>query len=163
MLSLGPNHQSQSVGFTTAYNLGGGRSLLVDAMVVKSSGASALNSGLFNSVTPLSARALGVSLVQANAFRDGDHLTLSVRQPLRVTGGSVAMVETTVDSQGYPISTTTNVSLRPSGNETDIGAGYVAPLKNGFNLNTAISYRNDADNVRGSQDVLARLALTKSF
>ena len=37
------------------------------------------------------------------------------------------MVETTVDSQGYAVTHPVNVSLRPNGNETDVGAPVMSP------------------------------------
>jgi hypothetical protein len=162
-LSLGQNHQSASVGVSMAVALGKGRSLLFDAVTARSSGASLGGGGLIDAVSALTARAYGVSFVQADAFRAGDRLTLSVRQPLRVIGGTAAIAVTTVDSQGYATTSPAQVSLRPSGAETDFAAGYTAPFAHGVLLNTGLSLRTDADNVRGAQDLLARVAISKAF
>lgn len=163
LLNLGPRHQSSSVSLTSAYDLGRGRSLLLDAMVAKTTGASGLTGGLIGSVSPLTARAYGVSFVQADAFRAGDHLTFSVRRPLRVIGGTASVAVTTVDADGYPTTSLVNVALKPSGAETDFGVAYAAPLKNGVYVSTGLSFRSDADNVAGVRDVVARFAVSKSF
>ena len=162
-MSLGSRHQSSSIGFTTALGLGSGRSLLFDATAARTTGSSGLTSGLINSVSPLTARAYGVSFVQADAFRAGDDLTFFVRKPLRVMGGSASIAVTAVDSLGYPTTSLVNVGLRPSGDETDFGVGYTAPFKHGVYLNTGLSFRSDADNISGAHDVVARLAVSKSF
>jgi hypothetical protein len=163
LLNLGSRHQSSSVGFTTALDIGPGRSLLFDATAARTTGSSGLTSGLINSVSPLTARAYGVSFVQADAFRAGDDLTFFVRKPLRVMGGTASIAVTTVDALGYPTTSLVNVGLRPSGDETDFGVGYTAPFRGGVYLNTGLSFRSDADNISGAHDVVARLAVSKSF
>jgi hypothetical protein len=161
-LSLGAVHRSTSVGLSSAFDLGGGRGLLFDAAFAKISGAS-MHDGLIASVSPLTARAYGVSFVQANAFRDGDRLTLSVKKPLRVVSGSVQMAVTSVDDQGYPTTSLMRANLKPNGNETDMGVGYAATFKRGLNLTTGLVYRSDAYNVKGLGDVGARLAISMRF
>jgi hypothetical protein len=161
-LSLGADHRSQSMGLSSAWDLGGRRSLLVDASLARTSGA-VPDGGLIGPVSAVSARAFGVSLVQADAFQPGDRFTLSLRKPLRVTDGGAQLAVTSVDSQGEPITTMTPVSLRPGGNETDLSVGYSAVMGQGVNLNTGLAYRADADNVRGAQDVTARMAMSMRF
>ena len=161
-LSLGADHRSQSVGVSSAFDLGGRRSLLIDASLARTSGALPTD-GLIGQVSALSARAYGVSLVQADAFQPGDRFTVSLRKPLRVTGGSAQLAVSSVDSEGDPITTMTPVSLRPNGDETDVSVGYSAVMHGGLRLNTGLSYRADADNVRGAQDVAARMAMSLRF
>jgi subtilisin family serine protease len=162
LLSLGAAHRSTSVGLSSAYDLGGGRGLLFDAVFAKISGSS-VQDGLIASVSPMTARAYGVSFVQADAFRDGDRLTLSIRKPLRVVSGSVQLAVTNVDDQGYPTTSLVRANLKPNGSETDIGVGYAATFRHGLNLTTGLAYRSDAYNVKGLGDVDARVSLRMRF
>ena len=163
LLSLGETHKSSSLAFTMSFDLGHGRGLLFDALLDRTSGAPQLTGGLISSISPLTARAYGVSFVQANAFRPGDDLTLSIRKPLRVISGAAQLAVTTVDSQGYSSTNLVSVGLRPSGDETDAGVSYATPLRNGAYLTTGLTFRADADNVAGVRDVVARLAFNKRF
>ena len=161
-LSFGADHRSQSVGLSSAYDLGGRRSLLVDASISKTRGATPTG-GLISSVSDLTARAFGVSLVQSDAFRAGDRFSLTVRKPLRVIDGSAQLVTTTVDSEGNPVSTLTPVSLKPNGDETDLSLGYSAAMGHSLSLNSGLDYRADADNTRGLQDIAVRMAMSLRF
>jgi hypothetical protein len=161
-LSFGDQHQSVSIGLTSALNLGGGRGLVFDATMTRTSAATPA-SGLVGAVTPVVARAYGVSFVQTDAFQPGDHLTVSVSKPLRVVGGSAELAVTTVDSQGFPTTSLVKVGLKPGGDETDGALAYAVRLSGGFDLTTGLDYRADAYNVAGLNDVLARLSLNKRF
>jgi len=161
-LSLGSSHRSSSVGFATTYNLGGGRSLLLDAVLAKTSGA-AIGNGLISSVTPLVERAYGASFSQTDAFRRGDRLTLSAVRPLKVVSGSAQVLVTTVDDQGYATPSLTRASLRPDGAETDFGVRYDAAPTRRVNLTTGVEYRADAFNMRGVNELRAHLSLTARF
>ena len=161
-LSLGTRHRSASFGMAATYDLGGGRSLLFDAVFAKTSG-STVNSGLISSVTPLVERAYGAAFTQADAFRKGDRLTLSAVRPLKVVSGSAQVVVTSVDDEGYPTSSLTRASLRPDGDETDFGLRYAAAPMRRFNLTTGVEYRADAFNIRGLNDVRAHISLSARF
>jgi hypothetical protein len=161
-LTLGNQHQSASVGLSAAYDLGGGRGLLIDATVSKTSGA-AVNSGLVSGISPMTARAYGVSFVQADAFKKGDHLSVSLRKPLRVIGGSAELAVTTVDAEGYPTTSLVKLGLKPSGDETDAALDYAVKLADGVDLATGLDYRADAYNVAGVNDVVARLSMNMRF
>lgn len=162
LLSLGATHRSSSVGLSSAYDLGGGRGLLFDAVYAKISGSS-VQEGLIASVSPMTARAYGVSFVQTDAFRDGDRLTLSARKPLRVVSGSLQLAVTNVDEQGFPTTSLVRANLKPNGDETDVGVGYAATFRQGLNLTTGLAYRADAYNVRGLNDVDARVSLRMRY
>ncbi len=161
-INLGASHRSTGLGLSAAYALGGGRSLMIDTMVTRSSGADA-TSGLVSGVSSVTARAYGVSLVQASAWRDGDLLSLSVRKPLRVVAGEAALATTSVDALGYPTTTVTPISLKPNGDETDLSLAYASPARAGFKFNVGLDYRSDAENTRGLNDVAVRFALDRRF
>ena len=161
-INLGDSHRSTGFGLSAAYALGGGRSLMIDTLVTRSSGAAA-SSGLISRVTALTARAYGVSLVQADAWRTGDLFSLSVRKPLRVVAGSAALTTTSVDGQGYATTTATPLSLKPSGDETDLSLAYASPAGAGFKFNVGVDYRNQAENTRGLNDLAVRFALDRRF
>ena len=162
LLNFGADHHSASYGLSLAYDAGHGRSLLVDATLARTSAGMGAG-GLIGQVSSLTARGYGVSLMQANAFRAGDVLTLAVRKPLRVTSGSVQIAMTTVDSEGYATTAPTTVSLRPDGDETDLSLAYAAPLSPRINLNAGLDYRDQVDNIRNVNDVEARVAFAARF
>ena len=161
-LSLGARHRSGQVAVSTALDLGGGRALLAEAAQVNVDGAS-MTSGLISAVSPLKARAWGVSLVQADAFAAGDQLSIAVRQPLRVVSGAAQLAVTGVDSQGLPVTVFQPVSLRPSGAETDLTFGYASPVRAGASFRASASLRQDADNQAGRGDVAVRLGVNWAF
>ncbi len=160
--SLGQDHASRSLAASVAVDLGHGLSLLADATSTRTSG-SEQSRGVISQVSAMTARAYGLSLVQSDALQRGDLVGLSLRKPLRVTAGTAVMAMTSVDADGYPVTSLTQVSLRPGGDETDIGVSYAARLRFGANVSGGLTYRSDANNVRGLRDVAARLAFGARF
>lgn len=162
LLSFGGGHQSREVSISTAYDLGGGRSILAEAAWVKTNGA-ALNEGLIRDVSDITARAWGVSFVQADALRAGDSVTVSIRKPLRVASGTADLAITTVDDEGYAHTGFTAVGLTPDGNETDLDLAYGTVVRGALRLGGEVDFRSDAQNIRGQNDVAFRLAANLRF
>ena len=162
LLDLGAHHHSQSISVSSAFDVGGGVSLLAETTRVQTDGAPS-GAGLIASVSPLAARAWGVSVVKSDAFRDGDGVSLSFREPLRVVSGSAQVAVTTVDDQGYPTTTLATVGLRPDGVERDLFLGYSTAVGRDVDVSTAVGYRADVENARGMNDVAFRLALGVRF
>jgi subtilisin family serine protease len=162
VLSFGADHHSRSVSLTAAFDLGGGRALLADYAWADTSGSNP-TTGVLRSISTLHARAFGVSLVQSDAFKGGDRLTLSVSKPMRLTSGEASLAITTVDEEGYSSTSFTSVSLVPNGNETDVSVAYWLPLTRSLNLSGGLDLRQDYMNVRGQGDARARVGLTYSF
>ncbi len=160
-LGLGDSHRSAAVGVSSSLALGGGRSLLLDATVSRTSAGT--GDGLVGQVSSLTSRGFGASLLQQDAFVGGDRLTLSLRKPLRVVGGWAELAETRVDSEGYPITQTRRVGLRPDGNETDVSLGYAGVVRGDINLGAGLDYRADAENIRGLTDASVRMAASWRF
>ena len=148
-LSFGANHQSVSLGVSSAFDLGGGTGLLFDAAFVRTDGAS-MSNGLVNNVSSLTARAYGVSMTQHEAFAKDDQLSLTLRKPLRVISGSASLATTGVDSEGYATTTSTRVGLTPNGNESDLILGYTTPVTENVTFTTSASLTEDAQNIRGN-------------
>jgi subtilisin family serine protease len=162
LLGFGAQHRSSAFGLSSSYDLGAGRSLLVDASFARIGGGAGAT-GLIGAVSALTARAYGAALLQDDVLRPGDHLSLSVRKPLRVMSGSAQIAVTGVDQDGYPVVSSNRVSLKPDGDETDFAMAYAAALRAGGDLSAGLDYRSDADNVRGLGDVAVRIAFSQRF
>jgi subtilisin family serine protease len=162
ILSLGGRHASRSVSVSAALDLGGGRSVLVDAAWARTNGANPAN-GVIQDVSSLQARAYGVSLVQQDALRAGDRMTLSFRRPMRLVSGVASLAITSVDKDGYPSTSFTPISLTPNGSETDVSLDYWAPLNSQLSVGGGVDLRQDAHNVRGENDAGLQMAMKLSF
>jgi hypothetical protein len=162
LLSLGRRHATRAMSATGALDLGGGRALMAEAIYATTDGAQG-KSGLVGNVSPLKARAFGVSFVQGDALEPGDRLTLTLKKPFRVMAGEAELVTTSVDDQGYPHSALAPTSLVPDGNETEASLAYQAPLARGVKFSGALQVRQDADNIRDRTDAALKLGIDASF
>jgi hypothetical protein len=149
-LSLGNTNVTDEVGVSALYGLTAHSSLYLEA-----SRAHTLNSGttggLITGVSGLTARAWGTSFVSSDLFRDNDHFSLSVKQPLRVTAGSAQLATTTIDPvTGVAGFGTLNVPLAPTGRETDWIVSYDTPLFKTQQLSLKAGYLKDYQNIRGN-------------
>jgi hypothetical protein len=162
LLGLGDRHRSQSLGLSTSFDLGERTGLLLDATLARTEGASVAG-GLVTGVSSLLARSYGVALVRRDTLTEGDNVSLGLRKPLRVISGSAALATTSVDAQGFATTGTTRVGLRPTGSQTDLIAGYTAPLFEGIDMTAALNISTDAENVRGSNAAGARIAIRAHF
>jgi hypothetical protein len=161
-LTLGAHHTSRQLAVSAAFDLGGRRAILAEAAMVDVDGAR-MTSGLISDVSPLKARAYGVSFVQGDALISGDSLSIALRKPLRVVSGSASLAISSVDSQGLPVTVFTPVSLAPSGSETDLTLGYATPTRRGAAYRASVSLRQDADNQAGRGDVAFKLGVNLTF
>ncbi|MEE3623060.1 hypothetical protein UCD39_03555 [Nitrospirillum sp. BR 11752] len=123
---------------------------------------------MVSGIGPLLSRSYGLALAQRDAIAAGDSLTALWRRPLRVVAGSATLLMTSVDDQGYATTVPTRVSLRPDGAETDMALTYAAPVATGrwgqaLTLNTSLELRQDAGNIRGLTDHVARVGLNFRF
>jgi hypothetical protein len=161
-LNFGDQHQTASLGFTSAYAFGEKTDLLLDVAVARSNGATIANS-LVSSVSPLYARSWGAALVRHDAIDKGDALSFSLQAPLRVYAGSAAIAVTSVDDNGIGHTASQQVSLRPNGAEMDLTGGYQAPVKDGVSWNVSATYRHDPDNTAGTHDASMLVGTKLSF
>ena len=158
--SLGREHRSMSAGLSLAVKLGEGTGLLFNAVLARTQGAR--GEGLIADTTPLLARSYGMALVQQNLFGANDHASFSVTKPLRVFDGSIDLVTTSVDGEGYAHTGLTRTGLHPSGNETDFATGY-AKFWGNTNVSASLNVRQDANNLKGVTDIQLRLGTGLRF
>ncbi|MCE9508199.1 MAG: S8 family serine peptidase [Alphaproteobacteria bacterium] len=152
-----------SVGLGASVDLGSGYSFGVDT-IAASTGGTHHQDSLMDSTSHL--RSAGVSMVmnKENLTGVSDNLGFSIKKPLRVYGGSAHVnVPTGADSDGNPIIHSSNISLVPSGNETDFGFNYRRPLAPGVTSGFDLSFRQDADHVAGAQDAAAMVHFSAAF
>lgn len=162
LVSLGNKHNSMSWGFSSSLDLSNSTGLLFEAALSRTDGG-AVDSGLVSNVSSILARSYGASLVTKDAFRDNDHLTLSLKKPLRVISGGADIATTDVDSNGYATTSTTRVGLTPTGSETSFGMNYDALLNSNLSLTASTTFSQDAENVSGATAAAARVGLKLSF
>ena len=149
-LSLGDTNRSTSYSFSTGWLIDEQRSLLVEAGFANTRASTA--DGLFAGTSAIQSRSWGATFQQVDWLQKHDRLSFSVRQPLRVTSGSVAMVNTDIDSDGVAHYSTEWSSLVPDGHETDLKLGYQMPAGKSASWAFEAGYRKDVLNVKGSKD-----------
>lgn len=167
VLGLGDHNDTVSLGLATAVTLWRGGSLMLDASLARTGAADSAH-GVVSGIGPLLARSYGLALVQRDAVAEGDSLTAVWRRPLRVVAGTATLLMTGVDEQGYATTAPTRVSLRPDGAETDMALSYAAPVATGrwgqtLSVNGSLELRQDAGNIRGLTDQVARVGLNFRF
>ena len=148
------HHLSQQAGVTAATSLGGGRSLLLDVTVARTSLAGGY--GVAGQMTNLTSRGFGLALVQDDAWIAGDRLGLSLRKPLPVLAWTEQMALSQVDCDGYPTAIIQPLRRTGLGDETDLSLDY-ARMLGGGQLTAGLAYRAEADNIHGLDDVALRL------
>jgi hypothetical protein len=161
-LSLGDEHKSFSFGASSAYAFDAKSHLVIDAAVVNTDGA-AIAGSIFSKVSTLRSLSYGAAFTRQDLMGPDDRLTLSLRMPLRVYSGSAMMATTSVDSNGYPITTQQRIDLTPSGSETDFSISYQAPLDGNVSWNASLDYRHNADHVAGVSDKALRIGTKWAF
>ncbi|MEC4589426.1 S8 family serine peptidase [Nitrospirillum amazonense] len=167
VLGLGDHNDTVSLGLATAVSLWRGGSLMLDASLARTGAADSAH-GVVSGIGPLLARSYGLALAQRDAVTEGDSLTAVWRRPLRVVAGAATLLMTSVDDQGYATTTPTRVSLRPDGAETDMALSYAAPVATGrwgqtLSVIGSLELRQDAGNIRGLTDQVARVGLNFRF
>jgi len=160
--ALGMHHTSTSLGVSSSVGLWKNAGLLFEASLATTDRASA-SGGLIAGTSRLLARSYGVSFVERDAFDDGDRFTLSLARPLSVMSGSVGVVVTDVDARGLPVTKTLDVSLKPSGQETDLSASYGRNFGANASVFASLTGRNDADNIAGRNDVAVTFGASWHF
>jgi Subtilase family len=153
-LNFGSQNRSMSFGASSAFDLGGKLSFMVDAAMARTGGSN-LSGSIISSVSDLYARSFGAALTQGDALMAGDAVSLTARTPLRVFAGSADMTQASVDAQGLPLLSQQRVGLTPSGTEMDFAAGYKAPLGEDASWTASLEGRIDPNNVAGTYDITA--------
>lgn len=150
-ISLGDNHQSTSFGMSSDFKIGEKRNLVIDAAIVRTSGAQ-IADGIISDVSDLYARSFGAALVQEDNFSKGDSLSFSVRSPLQVVSGSASLAMTSVDGEGVATQNLQKVGLASGANQMDYSVGYSAFTDDGLNWNLRVDSRQNVNGVAGAND-----------
>ena len=157
-LSLGSNNHSQEMGVSALLNIAPGHSVYVEASQAHTRAAGAVEGSLFAGTSAIRAQSFGASYMGKGVFRADDKLMVSVKQPLRVTSGSVNLAVTNIDPvTGVPTLGMQSVSLAPEARETDYRIAYNAPLSKTQKLGLEASYLKDALNMAGNHHATAGL------
>jgi len=105
-----------------------------------------------------------VTYLQQDIVAPQDTLSISVKQPLRVSAGSVALLTPTVDPiTGLASFHAESSNLAPDGRELDYKAAYSIPAGKGKTLVVKAIYQKDALNISGNHNTLAGITWHGSF
>lgn len=160
-LSLGRNNNSMSYAATLGMRLGRDQHLLVEGGFAHSEATRA--DGLFAGTGSIRSNFWSASYQQTRLMHARDRLTLSVRQPLRVSQGEIGVMNTIIDDAGEAHLTRDWVSLRPDGRELEHRIAYARPTGKRSDLTLQASYRQDANNVRGNNDAAIGMSWSARF
>ena len=150
-LSLGSSNYSNEIGLSAMANLNHNNSIYLEASQATTRGASPVDGSMFSGTSDIRAQSFGMSYMGKNLFVKADKLTVSVKQPLRVTSGAVNVAVTNIDPvTGVPTTGVESVSLAPSGREIDCKVSYNTALSKTQNLGLVAGYMRDALNMEGN-------------
>jgi hypothetical protein len=159
-LSLGANH-STSLGLSLGYAVSNRSGFLLEAGAAYTNGTP--QSGLFASTSNIQSRSFGVSFLSSDLAARGDKLSVSLKQPMRVTSGTVNLVMPGVAADGTPTYTTQAASLAPNGRELDAQLSYDTPLGKGQSLGFNLGVMKDAQNIAGNRNEFVGSTWTMKF
>ena len=163
MLGFGSSNDTMSFGVGTNVDLGDGYQIGIDAAYA-STGSTGNSNSLIGGTSRLDSSSFNLAIAKDDVTGVGDRLGVSLDKPLRVFSGSANVsVPTGTDNNGMPIIQNQNVSLVPTGSETDLGFVYSRPLAERLLGSFNFIYRNDADNVAGAQDAAAMMRVKYNF
>ncbi len=155
VVNFGEQHKSFSTSLSAVFDLGAGASFAFDAADVATP-ARSVSTGVLARVSSLHAQAYGASLSLTNLLARSDRFTISVRQPLQLTSGSVDIAQTSVDEEGYNHTALVRTNIADSRTQTDFGLGYGRKLSARAQFRGDVAYRTNVNGVAGLDDVAAR-------
>lgn len=160
-LSMGNGNRTWNLSLSAGYRLDDQRSVLLEAATSYSRGNNA--GGFFVGTTDITARSWGMSFLHKDAALKGDLLTLSVKQPMRVSSGQVGVLTSSVDEDGLPHYTTEWASLSPTGREIDYKFAYTAPVGKQQSFSLHATWQKDALNISGNNVAAVGVSLSRKF
>lgn len=162
ILSLGQNN-TEVVGFSLGYRLDRDSSLLFNSEFAHTRAGQGDQGSLFAATSSLQSRSWSVTYLQQNIWKANDHFAASIKQPLRLSSGSAAIVTASVDEQGYAVYDKSWSSLVPDGREIDMTLTYRVPTNKTDFLSVQAAYLKDALNMAGYNVTRLGLLWNKSF
>jgi len=162
ILSLGQN-ATDVFGLTAGYRLSLNSSLTFNAEFGHTRAGNAEAGSLFAATSDIQSRAWGVTYLQQNVWKADDQLIASVKQPLRISNGSAALMTASVDANGYAVYDRSWSSLSPDGREIDYTLAYRMPTGKSATLSMQAVYQKDALNIAGNNQAVAGVLWNRSF
>jgi hypothetical protein len=163
-LSLGSGNRSQEFGVSALVNLDRDNSIYLEATRASTRAATPVDGSMFAGTSALRAQSFGMSYTSRNLFAKADRLTVSLKQPLRVTSGAVNLAVTNIDPlTGIPSVGVERVSLAPSGREIDYMLSYDAPLSKFQKLSLQAGYVKDSLNMAGNNSTSVGMIWSSKF
>lgn len=161
-LGFGEHNQNTSLGLSSAVKLTGSTDLLLEAAIVRTNGGEVKNS-LISNITDVYSRSYGASVQTRSAIQSGDSISFGVKAPLRVVSGAANLTASGVDEQGYETTSSSKVSLKPTGNALNFNMQYQAPVADGLSWNASFDATKDAENIKNNNDVTGLISLKYRF
>jgi len=164
VLDLGGGARSHFVGVDAAVGLSSGWRLFGRAVLGRTE-AAGRSSGLIDSLGALESRAFSAGLSGRGVFRSGDRLTFAAAQPLRITGGELAVkvpVERDFETRNF-IFETRRRTLSPSGREIDLEVGYRMPLARDLTLESNLLHQMEPGHIADSPSVTSLMLRLRAY
>lgn len=162
ILAMGQN-STGVMGLSAGYRLDHNGSLVFNAEMGRTKAGNGDAGSIFAATSAIQSRAYGLTYLQQNLWKTTDQLTASVKQPLRLTSGSAAIITADVDQQGYAVYEKSWSSLVPDGREIDYTLAYRMPTSKTDNLMLQAVYQKDALNIAGNNNAQVGLTWNGSF
>jgi hypothetical protein len=162
IMALGQN-KTDVLGLNTTYRLTRDSSLLLNAEFGRTRAGSGGSDSLLAGTTAIQSRAFGIAFAQRHLWQTNDQLTASVKQPLRVSAGSAALLTANVDTDGRAVVEQSWASLVPNGREIDFTLNYRMPVGKRSTLALQGTYQKDALNIAGNHQAQIGMMLQSSF
>ncbi|MBF0460848.1 MAG: S8 family peptidase [Magnetococcales bacterium] len=151
LLNLGRDNHSNEIGISALISLDRNNTIYLEASQATTQSANGASNSVFAGMSRLRAQSWGISLASQNVFNQNDQFTATLKQPLRVTAGSVNMAMTHIDPvTGVPSTGLQSVSLVPTGREMDYQLSYDTPLSKTQKISLQAGYVQDAQNMAGN-------------
>ena len=161
MLGLQGNSQSQAVEFSGSYQLGHHQLLMAQMSVSATDGIS--GHGLLRDVGGMRAQGFGIGWLGKQLFTTEDQLSVTLKQPLRLSAGSMGLWMAGVDASGNAVYHNERISLVPDGRELDAKLAYDTPLDGAQTLSLQLVYRHDVMHQQGVHDLSLGGVWTQRF
>jgi hypothetical protein len=163
-LSLGSSNRSQEFGISALFSIDRDNSIYLEASQASTRAANPVDGGMFAGTSALRAQSFGMSFTSRNLLAKADRLTVSLKQPLRVTSGTVDLTVTNIDPvTGVPSVGIERVSLAPSGREVDYTLSYATSLSKTQKLAFQAGYVKDSLNITGNNSSSVGMIWSSKF
>ena len=163
-VGLGSGRQSTELGVSALISLSARESVFIEASQSMTRSGQAGDASLLTGTSDIRAQAFGARYVVSELFRPADRISVSFRQPLRVTAGSASLAVTSIDPvTGVATTGIEQVDLAPTGRQRDYRIGYDTPMSRTSRLGLQFTLSQDALNIAGNDKRTVGLMWTSAF